>query len=67
MQAKTWHYFIYTQIMPSTLNSVVTKKRVFLTYAILKGVNIVVGKIINEEIHSLVNLKGKRKLWGFYV
>lgn len=49
------YYFIYSSLMPTTLNSQVLKKRALLTYSILKGMTIDVGRIINEEIHTMVN------------
>lgn len=45
--------------MPATLNSEVVKKRALVTYAILKGMTIDVGRIINAEIYAMVYAKTK--------
>lgn len=45
--------------MPATLNSEMLKKRVLLTYAIMNGMMVDVGKIINAEIHVMVDARTK--------
>lgn len=63
--SKDMGLFVYSKIIPTTLNSRVPKKRAILTYAILKGITIDVGKIVNVEIHTLVNLRAKIESKGF--
>ena len=48
--AKIWHYFVCAKFQPTTNVSVVMKSRVALVYAILEGMKIVVGLVIQHSI-----------------
>lgn len=64
-QAKLWNAFVSARIMPTYVNSEVAKKRALLVYAILKGMTIDVGKIINYELHAATNARSKTQSIGF--
>ena len=48
--AKIWHYFVCTKLQPTTNVSAVMKSRVTLVYAILEGMKIDVGLVIQHSI-----------------
>lgn len=64
-QAKMWYYVVRTRLIPTTLNSTVVKNGALFTYVILKRTMIDVEKIINVDIHALVNLRTKTQFLGF--
>ena len=48
--AKIWHYFVCAKIQPTTNVSAVMKSRAALVYAILEGMKINVGLVIQHSI-----------------
>ena len=50
--AKLWYYFVGARLMPTVTNSEVRKERAFLTYTIMKGIKVNVGRIIYREIRN---------------
>lgn len=51
--------------MPATSHSVVAKNKPLLLYAMSKGLSINVGRVINEEMCDITNLKKKTQAIGF--
>ena len=56
-EAKVWFYFISFVLMPSKNLSTVRREEAILLYALLKGYNINVGKIIEKSILSYFESK----------
>ena len=48
--AKIWHYFMCAKLQPTTNVSAVMKSRVALVYAIIEGMKIDVGLVIQHSI-----------------
>ena len=48
--AKIWHYFVCAKLQPTTNVSAVMKSRVALVYAIIEGMKIDVGLVIQHSI-----------------
>ena len=59
---KVWYYFVAARLMPTVTNSQVRKERALLTYAIMRGVRIDVGRVIHQEI--MAALETKRCKWS---
>ncbi|KAJ7971626.1 putative S-locus lectin protein kinase family protein [Quillaja saponaria] len=55
--SQTWYYFLLGNILPTSNASDVTRDRALLLYAIMKGMNIDVGKIIRSAILQSANGK----------
>lgn len=58
--AKLSYKFRCTRIMPTILNFNVLNKWALLTYVILKGMLVDVGKVINTEIDARVDARSKK-------
>ena len=63
--AKLWYYFVAARLMPTVTNSEVRKKRAFLTYAIMKGIKVDVGRIIYREIRGSLTSQQSQTSLGF--
>ena len=48
--AKIWHYFVCAKLQPTTHVSAVMKSRAALVYAIMEGMKIDVGLVIQHSI-----------------
>lgn len=64
-KARMLNLWMIVRLMPATSHSVVSKRQVFLLYAISKGLTINVGKVINEEMRAITNPKKKTQPIGF--
>ena len=57
--AKAWVKFLKSRLMPTTNTTTISQDRLILLYAIVKGLAINVGKIIEQEIKKCATKKQK--------
>ena len=48
------YYFVASRLLPTIVNSQVQKQRVYLTYALLKGWQVDVGRVIQNEMLTIL-------------
>ena len=59
VEAWAWQYFVCQKMMPATYFSDITAKKAVLIYAILRGISIVVGRVVFDSIiHTIRNKLG---------
>ena len=63
--AKIWAKFLNSQLIPTTHTTTVSHERLILLYAIIKGVPIDVGKIMEREISEFLVKNTKFPLYCF--
>ena len=57
--AKVWVKFLKSRLMPTTGTTTVSQDKLILLYAIVKGLVIVIGKVIEREIRDYAMKKQK--------
>ena len=63
--AKLFYYFVAARLMPTVVNSEVQRSRAILTYAILRGLTVDVGRVINSDMRVDIDPRGRQYSFGF--